>query len=224
MPSDYSGTPKAQTLSLPGIRRRSFLAKATEQYAGAVDQLTSYLADRGIALETARKWKLGCVAEPLAGHEEYQGRLSIPYLTPAGPVSLKFRCVAHSDCRAAGCVKYLGEPGEPDRLFGVWNFRHDVPTLGLCEGELDALVATSAGLRSVGVPGASKWRPYWSYLFEGYDEVLLLRDGDAAGRKMAENIAARLVNCRVVKMPEGHDVSSFVAEHGRKALMERIMA
>jgi len=221
MPSDYSNTQKAQTLKLPVKKRRDYVAKAVAEYAGKVDLVMSYLESRGIRRDTAERWQLGFVETPLPGHEDFVGRLAIPYLTPAGPLCLKFRCVEPHDCKATGCVKYLGEPNE-NRLFGVWNFRHDDPVIHICEGELDAIVATQTGLRAVGIPGASSWRPYWDHLFEGYDEVVLLRDGDAAGRKMSENLQGRLPNCRTVKMPEGHDVSSFVMANGGDALRERI--
>jgi DNA primase len=134
----------------------------------------------------------------------------------------KFRCIQEHDCKESKCVKYLGEAGEIPRLFGVWNFRHDSPTIALTEGELDAIVATQAGARAIGVPGATQWAPYWDHLFEGYDEVVLLRDGDAAGRAMSENLSGRLANLRSVKMPEGEDVSSYVVKHGEEALRERI--
>lgn len=213
---------KAQTLKLPTKKRREFLDKATDRYAINVATVEPYLENRGITLKTAIAWRLGYVDEPLPGHEEYEGRLAIPYLTPGGTMMMKFRCIQHEDCKASGCVKYLGEPGEIPRLYGVWNFRHDTPTLYLTEGELDAVVATQAGLRAVGVPGSTQWAEYWTHLFEGYDEVVLLRDGDAAGRKMGDLVATRLANCRTVKMPEGEDVSSFVVKNGEEALRERI--
>lgn len=222
MPSDYSNSSKAQTLKLPGKKRRDFLDKATERYNKSVDAVVPYLESRGIGSFTAERWKLGYVDEPMPGHEEYEGRLAIPFLTPAGTVMFKFRCVSDHDCKAASCVKYLGEPGEIPRLFGVWNFRHDASTLALTEGELDAIVSTQAGVRAVGVPGATQWRKYWAYLFEGYDEVVLLRDGDSAGRKMSETLAGILPNLRAVGMPEGEDVSSFVVKHGDEALRERL--
>ncbi len=221
MQSDSYSSQKAQTLKLPVKKRREYLAKAVDQYAAKVDLVAPYLEGRGIDVETARKWQLGYVETALPGHEDFVGRLAIPYLTPAGPLCIKFRCVEAHDCKSAGCVKYLGEPNE-NRLFGVWNLRHDSPTLALCEGELDAVVATQAGVRAVGVPGATQWRTYWDHLFEGYDEVVLLRDGDAAGRKMSESLLGRLPNLRVVKMPEGEDVSSFVLKNGGAALKERI--
>lgn len=221
MQSTSYSTPKAQTLKLPVKKRREYLARATEEYAAKLDHVTPYLESRGIWRDTAERWQLGYVETPLPGHEDFVGRLAIPYLTPAGPLCIKFRCVEAHDCKSAGCVKYLGEPNE-NRLFGVWNFRHDDLVIHVCEGELDAIVATQAGVRAVGVPGATQWRPYWDHLFEGYDEVVLLRDGDAAGRKMSETLMGRLPNCRTVRMPEGEDVSSFVLANGGDALRERI--
>lgn len=193
-------------------------------YAAEVDQVAPYLESRGIQLETAKAWKLGFVADPMPGHEDFKGRLAIPYLSPAGCLAFKFRCVDHQDCKAVDCIKYLGEPGAEPRIFGVWNFRHDTPVLALCEGELDAITATQVGVRAVGFPGATHWRDYWAHLFEGYDEVVLLRDGDSAGRKMAETLAGRLPNLRSVGMPEGEDVSSLVVKLGGDALRERISA
>lgn len=216
-----SSTSKAQTLKMPTKKRREYVAKAVDLYTARLDAVAPYLESRGISRDTAERWQLGYVETPLPGHEDFVGRLAIPYLTPAGPLCIKFRCVESHDCKATGCVKYLGEPNE-SRLFGVWNFRHDDPVMHICEGELDAIVATQAGLRAVGVPGATTWQSFWDYLFEGYEEVVLLRDGDSAGREMSNKLAARLPNLRVVKMPEGEDVSSFVQKNGGAALKERI--
>jgi DNA primase len=222
MQSVSSNTQKAPTLKLPVKKRREYLARAVTDYAAKLDHVIPYLESRGIRRDTAERWQLGYVETPLPGHEDFVGRLAIPYLTPAGPLCIKFRCVESHDCKAAGCVKYLGEPNE-NRLFGVWNFRHtDDSVIHICEGELDAIVATQAGVRAVGVPGATQWRGYWDHLFEGYDEVVLIRDGDAAGRKMSETLMGRLPNLRTVKMPEGEDVSSFVLANGGAALIERI--
>lgn len=211
-------------LRLPNRKRRDFLEKATTEYHGRLDEAVPYLESRGITGDTARKWKLGFVADPLPGHEEFKGRLAIPYLTPAGTVLFKFRCIDHQDCKTFGCIKYLGESGEAPRVFGVWNLRYDVTSILLCEGELDTIVATQAGFRAVGVPGATQFRDYWLNLFEGYDEVILPRDGDAAGREMASLWQGRLPQCRAVKMPEGEDVTSLYVKGGGDALRERLAA
>lgn len=224
MASTSSKNSPGSALRMPNRKRRDFLNRATKEYAGELDQVACYLESRGITEATAQAWQLGFVSDPMPGHEEFKGRLAIPYLTPAGTMLFKFRCVELHDCKAFGCVKYLGEHGEQPRLFGVWNLRHDTSTLMLCEGELDTIVATQAGYRAVGVPGSTQFREYWLHLFEGYDEVILPRDGDAAGREMAGLWQGRLSQLRAVKMPEGQDVSSLYCTGGGEALRERIAA
>lgn len=208
---------------MPTKKRREFLNRATEVYAASVEDIAPYLDSRGLRAETVAEWKLGYVKDPLSGDEDYAGRLAIPYLTPAGTVSMKFRCVAEHSCKTTGCVKYLGPPNEM-HLFGTLNFKYDLPSLVLAEGELDTIISTQAGVRAVGVPGSSVWLPWWDHLFEGYDEVVLARDGDPAGRKMAESLSVRLANLRPVKMPEGEDISSFVLSYGGGAYRERLAA
>lgn len=160
----------------------------------------------------------------MPGHEQFQGRLCIPYLTPSGVVNLKFRCIADHDCKSLdGHKKYLEESGAQARLFGVWNLRSDSPVICLCEGELDTIACTSlAGLPAVGISGVEKWKPHWRHVFEGYDEVLILADGDEAGRRMGESVVSRLYNSRIVTMPVGHDVNSLIVEQGVDALIERL--
>lgn len=209
---------------MPNKKRRDFLERATTEYHDSLAEAVPYLESRGVTVETATKWRLGFVADPLPGHEEFKRRLAIPYLTPAGTVLFKFRCIDHADCKSMGCVKYLGEHGEQPRVFGVWNLRHDASSILLCEGELDTIVATQAGLRAIGVPGATQFRDYWLHLFEGYEEVLIARDGDSAGREMACLWQGRLAQSRVAKMPEGEDLASVFCKFGAEALRERLAA
>mgnify|MGYP000960664809 CR=1 FL=1 len=60
------------------------LEMSTATYAANVDQAGPYLAARGIDRQTAATHRLGFVADPLPGDEDYAGRLSIPYITPNG--------------------------------------------------------------------------------------------------------------------------------------------
>lgn len=212
------------TFGLPSLKQRRSLESATSRYAANVERSTIYLARRGISLDVARAWRLGVVEDPLPGHEPFQGRLCIPYLSPSGVLDLKFRCIRDHDCKTVeGHQKYLAPEGSQARLFGVWNLRSDSPFICLCEGELDVIACTSlAGLPAVGISGARKWRDHWAYVFEGYEEVLILGDGDKSGRDMASSVASRLYNSRIVTMPEGHDVNSLIVEQGVDALIERM--
>lgn len=183
----------------------------------------TYLADRCITPDIARRWQLGYVADPVPGHERYQGRLAIPYLSPAGPVGMVFRCLRDHDCKAAKCPKYLAEENNGRRLFGVWSLREDTAMLGMCEGELDTIVACSVvGLPAVGIGGAGNFKAHYRHIFDGYEEVILFQDGDAGGRALAKQVADHLYNLRVVGMPDGHDVSSFVRDSGANALLAKV--
>jgi DNA primase len=130
------------------------------------------------------------------------------------------------DHQANGHPKYLGEIESSARLFGVLNLSVDTEVMAICEGELDTIVCTAAGIPAVGISGSNKWRPWWAHCFEGYAEVVVLQDGDenGAGEKLSKTVSANLYNTtsRTVPMPRGHDVNSYVLEFGPQALRERI--
>jgi DNA primase len=211
-----------QRFSLPSKKRRASLDKAANQYAECVDLAEGYLQSRGLTRETMDEWGLGFVLDPLPGHEDFQNRLAIPYLTPTGCVDMRFRCLSNHDCKEVNCPKYLGESGSQRRLFGVRNLALDTPIIGLCEGELDAIAATAAGLPSIGVSGAKGWKNHWNHVFEGYTEIVILSDGDSAGKQLAEHASGVLYNSRVAAMPQGEDVSSFIQKNGVAKFLERV--
>ena len=66
---------------------------AANRYADLVDEATlKYLEGRGISEEVAALYSLGTVTEPMTGHENHVGWLSIPYITAMGHcVGFKFR-------------------------------------------------------------------------------------------------------------------------------------
>lgn len=204
-------------------KRLESLAKSTEQYAIHVGKALSYLEKRGIDEDAALDWQLGYVNEPMPGHEQFQGMLAIPYLTTTNVVWMKFRCIEdHSDCEQYGHAKYNAEGGYSTRMFGVRQLRSDTRVVAVCEGELDAVVATEcAGIPSVSVPGANAWKLHYQYLFEPFDEVIVLADGDEPGKKLGDKIVDSIYNARVTQMPQGEDVTSFVVAHGGDALRKR---
>jgi hypothetical protein len=208
------------TFALPGKKRRALLEQATTEYSDCLDLALPYLTGRGIPDDVAKEWKLGYVLDPLPGHEDMKGRLAIPYLTLSGTVDLKFRCIQCASCE--GHPKYMSEAGSQARLFGVLSLQTDSPYLCVCEGELDALCAAGlAGLPAVGISGATKWRRHWQYVFEGYQEIIVLRDGDNAGKKFADHLCTTLYNSRQVSMGDGHDVNSFITAYGPGVLREK---
>lgn len=73
--------------------QRESLGKAAKYYAAAIHEAEDYLAERGITLEVAKKVGLGVVLDPVTGHEQYENRLSIPYITRTGVVDLDRKSV-----------------------------------------------------------------------------------------------------------------------------------
>jgi DNA primase len=152
-----------------------------------------------------------------------RGRLSIPYLVPrGGPVGCKFRCLRDHDCKASECPKYVSQEGAGAHPYNVAALRTDSEVIAITEGELDAVVATEAGLPAIAVPGVKAWRPHWAHMLEGFTTVLVIGDADKAGREFTTRLVEEIHGARAIHLPDGHDVSSFVAEHGAAALREKV--
>ena len=161
--------------------------------------------------DTVKAYRLGVVIEPMPGDERFTGWLSIPYLTPRGVKAIRFRNLVTDE------PKIGQHNGQPGRLFNTAAYFSDSSVIGIAEGEIDALVATERlGLPTIGIPGVSMWTAHkgiWSPLFKNFRSVLVLRDGDQAGKDMADAITESLkLRARVIDMPEGEDVSSMVAK------------
>jgi DNA primase len=198
--------------------QRELLARATENYAQNITEILPYLQSRGITEETARIFRLGFVSNPEVGHEPYVGKLSIPYLTPAGSIDIRFRSLGID---TAG-PKYLSRPGASTHIYNINALNRDDDALIVCEGELDTVVATQAGFTAVGLPGANNWKPFYSRVLADWDKVILLCDGDNAGREMAKNLSRELDNVFPVFMPEGQDVNDVYLQEGADGLRKRV--
>ena len=177
-----------------------------------------YLTSRGITKEAAHKHRLGFVASPMIGHEDMIGRLSIPYVTPAGVVEMRFRSIDPNTN-----PKYLSRVGSKTHMYNVNAFNERSEFIAVCEGEMDAIVASSiCGIPAVGVPGAQTWQASYRRAFQDYRKVFILADGDAAGQELAKKIVQAIDVAVVVTMPEGKDVNDIVMEEGPGGLRERI--
>jgi DNA primase len=175
-------------------------------------QLLPYLTGRGLAA-AAERFRLGYVEPADDVARRYWHRMAIPYLTPTGPVQIRYRCILDHDCKAVDCSKYLGDAGVEVTLYNASAVLSGRSTVVLTEGELDAVaVETIAGLPAVGIPGSQAWKrhPYWARCFVGLD-LILAADGDAAGEDLAATIAADLPELRVVRLPDGDDANSVLA-------------
>ncbi|WP_181799335.1 toprim domain-containing protein [Kitasatospora acidiphila] len=198
-----------------------------ERYAAALpsnDAAVSYLTKRGLSEGSAQSFKLGVVAGPFPGHEQYLGRLVIPYQTLGGICGAAFRCITHEDCKPIHNDKYLWPSGFGRRMFNTPALDIDSPYIAICEGEIDTMTAAQAGIPAVGIPGVKAWQDFWARCFRGYDTVFVLADHDDSGegQAMAHRVGSAISSARTVLMPEGHDVNSYVLEHGQEALRSRL--
>lgn len=203
-------------------QRRTQLAQATERYAASLvgSSAEEYLEGRGIPVQVAERFQLGYVLDPLEGHDRFRGRLAIPYLTPSGPVGMRFRSL-ESDPEGKS-PKYDSEEGTRTALYNVLDLHRSEPWIAICEGELDALVMSGVvGVPAVGIPGVEHWMKkgsIWSRLFQDYSNVFVCVDGDAAGKKIVREIARRVENPVVLNIHG--DVNEMVQAEGSQAVLD----
>jgi DNA primase len=161
------------------------------------------------------RFRLGLVTSPLAGDEQYRGRLVIPYLAPAGVVNIRFRCAQAHECE--GHPKYLSREGAGTNLFNVLDLKKDSPFICVAEGEIDTMSLSLAGLPAVGVPGVETWQKHFSRCLEDFEVIYAFGDGDKAGSKFS-NFLARETRARPIRMPNGKDCNDIFRERGAEGL------
>ena len=197
--------------------QKDLLRKATTKYAGSIFQAQDYLASRGIPIEAARLAQLGVVAEPEIGHEQYAGRLSIPYITKTGVVDLRFRSL-----NPAVEPKYMGLTGAETKMYNVLDIDRAGDFIGVCEGELDTITMSSCiGIPCIGVPGANSWKKHYTRLLADFERVFIFADGDQPGTEFARSLARELP-VTIVQLPEGEDVNSLYVSNGAQYFRDKI--
>lgn len=202
---------------------KSSLNEATARYELHVDQAASYLAGRGITREDAGSFRLGFVADPLPGHERFVGMVSIPYLTDAGTVAMKFRRIDGSEG-----AKYDSPPGQKTRLYNARSLANGGELAVICEGEFDVIAAVSIGITAAaGTPGTT-WLEHWPRCFGDFDRVAVIADHDAKedgsdpGMKHAKKVMATIPGAELVTPPAGCDLTDWINEHGGDAVLEAL--
>ena len=199
-----------------GALQKELLDKATAKYAANIYRAEDYLKSRGIPLETARLAQLGVVEEPEVGHEQFQGRLSIPYITKTGAVDLRFRSL-----NPAVEPKYMGMTGVETKMYNVLDIDKAGDYIGVCEGELDTITLSSCvGIPCVGVPGANSWKKHYTRLLADFERVFVFADGDQPGTEFARSLARELP-VTIVQLPEGEDVNSAYVKFGAGYIREK---
>lgn len=200
--------------------RRDFLERATAAYQAQLDEeAVRYLIGRGLDREAADGFRLGVVREPMPGHEQMLGHISLPYLTPSGVSAVKFRRIG------AGDPKYLGESGSTPRLFNTRDLFRPEDFVLLCEGEFDAVTASGViGLPAVAIPGVSAFKDHWPRCFADFDRVIVVmdndwkEDGSNPGQKAARKWADLIPQATVIAPPTGMDLNDWVLREGAEAV------
>ena len=134
--------------------------------------------------------------------------------------------IRNAKYKIIGIVRYLpgGEPKSlalPGSKRDLFPAPESIPRrypLFVVEGEGDAVAVWSAGLRAVGVPGASSWRKEWGPRLLGR-EIVVLCDCDPQGRGLGERIVAD-AGGRLVDLEPGRDDHWDVGDLVREASQE----
>jgi hypothetical protein len=173
------------------------LLQAVTRYAEGLDEASvAYLNGRGISKDVAEQFSLGTVTEPINGHEQFIGWLSIPYFSAMGIcTSVKFRRIDE------GKPKY-GQPlGQKLHIYNV----------------SDVLVDSGF---------IAAWKPFYSKLFGGFDKIFILGDNDIKedgtnpGAEFSRRVASEVMNSQIVQLPQGMDVNEYYLTNGAESVRE----
>lgn len=199
------------------------LLEVVSRYSNSLsEEAVAYLEGRGISEDTARAFSLGSVVDPHPGHEQFEGWISIPYVSALGYYQcVKFRRLNEEK------PKY-GQPlGQKLHMYNVADTLCDSGFIAICEGELDAIVMSGeVGIPAVGIPGVAAWKPYYSKLFLGFDTVFVIGDNDLKedgtnpGAEFSRRVASEVLNSQIVQLPQGMDVNEYYLTNGPESVRE----
>ena len=201
---------------LSPVQLKSSLEAAIQYNKDLSAEAINFLADRGISKEVADQYLLGTITVPVAGHENYKGWLSIPYLTVMGHcVGFKFRRLDE------GKPKYGAPLGQKGHLYNVSDIILSSEYIAVCEGELDTIIASAIlGVPAVGVPGVQAWKAHFNRMFTGYGRVYVIGDNDLKddgtnpGAEFSRMVAQEIGNATIVSLPAGMDLNDLYLAKG----------
>jgi DNA primase len=165
-----------------------------------IDSTHPYLAARGIEIPTAQEFGIGFYG----GSGIFSGHLVIPIHNERG--ELVAYCGRALDCAQP---RYRFPSGFPKSEI-LFNFHRAAAwgrqTVVLVEGFFDCLKLHQAGVGSVvALMGAALYSSQQRLLLERFRRVILMLDGDDAGRRANTVITARLqphASVRVIRLPD----------------------
>lgn len=204
------------------LEQRTSLDQLVTMFQSELDRdvaAQTYLAGRGFTSASAATFRLGVVPRDVPGWEPFAGRLAIPYLTPTGVVDIRFRALNGEE------PKYLSQEGHKGHLYNVSALQVDTDIIAVCEGEIDTMTAHGmCDVPCVGLPGANGWKSLWHRAFQDYSKVVVLCDGDDAGRDFGRRIKRDVDAAVSVHLPDGEDVNSMYVKYGADVIRERVYA
>lgn len=203
------------------------------------DGLARHLAHKRVALEEAAEVGLVALGRNGGYYDRFRHRLMFPVADQHGRViAFSGRALAPVPGTAAAQeapAKYINSPEGPlykkgHALFGLHAARQAIRKQNqalLCEGNFDLIALHQAGHENVVAPLGTAFTLEQARLLRRFtEEVVLVFDGDAAGRKAVASAHELLreagLNGRAVRLPDGHDPDSFLSAHGPEAFVPLI--
>ncbi len=236
--------PRAGQLGREHLERRGVRPEASRAFGlgyapASWNELTARFVREGM-LEIALRSGLVCARDPKAapagaqpsGYDFFRGRLMIPIHLPDGAtVGFGGRAVEGGDDR-----KFVNSRESPifkkgELLFAIHEARDAIRRTGqaiLVEGYFDAIVLHQQGIRNaVALCSASLTTDQLKLLRRcEAREVVLLLDGDEAGRRGVARAAGTLLSAgmpaRVLTLPSGVDPDEQVLRIGAEKLRDEI--
>ena len=200
------------------------------------DWLLRQAAAAGIASDHLSRTGLAVERQDRSGHyDRFRDRVIFPIRDPLS------RCVAFGGRVLPGAnpdvAKYINSPETPvfsksSMLYGLDTAREAMGRSRraiVVEGYTDCLAARQAGIDDVvAVLGTALGERHAKLLRRHADTIVLVLDGDDAGRRRADEILdvilAEPIDVRIARLPPGVDPCEFVLEHGKEAFEALIAA
>jgi len=215
----------------PSTQERFGVGFAPESWDWLLRQATA----EGIAVDLLERSGLVVKREDRPGHyDRFRGRVMFPIRDPLG------RCIAFGGRILPGsrveAAKYVNSPetalfSKSGTLYGLDTARQAMAASGraiVVEGYTDCLAARQVGCGDVvAVLGTALGERHAKLLRRYADRVVLVLDGDDAGRRRANEILGLLlaepIDLRIARLPSGVDPCDFLLAEGQEAF-ERLIA
>lgn len=193
------------------------------------DWLVRQASDAGFSMQQLAAAGLAVERQGSAGHyDRFRNRLIFPIRDSAG------RCIAFGGRALPGApadtAKYINSPETPlfsksSTLYGLDTARDAIARKGravVVEGYTDCLAARQAGIEEVvAVLGTALGERHARLLRRYTDRVVLVLDGDDAGRKRADEILdillAEPIDLAIARLPTGVDPCDLLQAEGAAA-------